>query len=131
MSWQTILKIIGIPSGEAFLLPILVNRKEFENTISMLRQTDKAPRKLKGVFATMEQRNKTHADLYEKGKQSGFDVDLSLEESKDLFDEMVKLVNEKVKEFSEREYLSIAEIKKLLQEAITCLLYTSPSPRDS
>lgn len=118
MSWQTILKIIGIPSGEAFLLPILVNRKEFENTINMLKQTDKAPRKLKATLANMNKYNKTHADLYEKGKQSGFDVDLSLEESKDFFDEMVKLVNEKVKEFSEREYLSIAEIKKLLQEAM-------------
>ena len=118
MSWQTILKIIGIPSGEAFLLPILVNRKEFENTISMLRQTDKAPRKLKATLANMNKYNKTHADLYEKGKQSGFDVDLSLEESKDLFDEMVKLVNEKVKEFSEREYLSIEKIKELLQEAM-------------
>ncbi len=118
MSWQSILKIIGIPSGEAFLLPVLVNRKEFENTISMLRQTDKAPRKLKATLANMNKYNKTHADLYEKGKQSGFDVDLSLEESKDFFDEMVKLVNEKVTEFSERKYLSIAEIKKLLQEAM-------------
>ena len=118
MGWQSILKIIGIPSGEAFLLPILVNRKEFENTINMLKQTDKAPRKLKATLANMNKYNKTHADLYEKGNRSGFDVDLSLEESKDLFDEMVKLVNEKVKEFSEREYLSIEKIKELLQEAM-------------
>ena len=72
MSWQNILKIIGIPKRSMFVPHIVINREEFENTLNKLKELETAPTKLQGVLNADKGKGKTHADYYKQGIEEGF-----------------------------------------------------------
>ncbi len=116
MNWFDVVKIIGIPRGTIFLSNIVVNRAEFENTLDKLRNIKSAPTSFQNM---LNRSNKTHEDYYSEGVEAETtEINLSEEESKEMFDEMLQLISEKVKEFTERKYYSIEKIRKLLSAAM-------------
>tara|TARA_R110001632_G_scaffold226659_3_gene360512 strand:+ start:1213 stop:3288 length:2076 start_codon:yes stop_codon:yes gene_type:complete len=118
MSWERILKIIGIPNRSMFVPHIVINREEFENTLNKLRELETAPTKLQGVLNADKGKGKTHADYYKQGVEEGFkEITLSEEESKTLFDEMLKVIAEKAKEYAGIKFLTIEKIRELLSQA--------------
>tara|TARA_R100000951_G_scaffold116788_1_gene130812 strand:+ start:5014 stop:7098 length:2085 start_codon:yes stop_codon:yes gene_type:complete len=118
MTWQNILKIIGIPKRSMFVPHIVINREEFENTLNKLKELETAPTKLQGVLTADKGKGKTHADYYKQGVEEGFkETTLSEEESKTLFDEMLKIIAEKMKEHGGITYLTIEKVRELLSQA--------------
>lgn len=115
MTWFDVVKIIGIPMRRIFLSNVVVNRAEFENTLNKLRELKEVPSRLQGVLNNQ----KSHKVYYDEGVEAATtEVDLSEEESKEMFDEMLQIIAEKTKEFTPREYYSIEKIRELLSEAI-------------
>jgi len=115
MNWFDVIKIIGIPSRRIFLSNVVVNRAEFENTLDKLRAIEEVPSRLQGVLNN----EKSHKVYYDEGvRAETTEVDLSEEESKEMFDEMLQIIAEKTKEFTPRQYYSIEKIRKLLSEAM-------------
>lgn len=115
LSWFDVVKIIGIPMRRVFLSNVVVNRAEFENTLNKLRELNRVPNRLQGVLNN----EKSHKVYYDEGVELGsVEVDLSEEESKEMFDEMLKIIAEKTEEFTERQYYSINKIRELLSEAM-------------
>ncbi len=115
MNWFDVVKIIGIPSRRIFLSNVVVNRAEFENTLNQLKTLERVPSRLQGVLNN----EKSHKVYYDEGVEAGAtEVDLSEEESKEMFDEMLQVIAEKTKEFTERKYYSIEKIRELLSEAM-------------
>lgn len=115
MTWFDVVKIIGIPSRRIFLSNVVVNRAEFENTLNQLRTLERVPSRLQGVLNN----EKSHKVYYDEGVQAGAtEVDLSEEESKKMFDEMLQIIAEKTKEFTSRQYYPIEKIRELLSEAM-------------
>lgn len=115
MNWFDVVKIIGIPSRRIFLSNVVVNRTEFENTLNKLRELKEVPSRLQGVLNN----EKSHKVYYDEGVEAATtEVDLSEEESKEMFDEMLQIIAEKTKEFTPREYYSIEKIRELLSEAM-------------
>ena len=115
MNWFDVVKIIGIPSRRIFLSNVVVNRAEFENTLNKLRELKEVPNRLQGVLNN----EKSHKAYYDEGvRAQTTEVDLSEEESKEMFDEMLQIIAEKTKEFTPRQYYSIEKIRQLLSEAI-------------
>ena len=115
LSWFDVVKIIGIPMRRVFLSNVVVNRAEFENTLNELRELNRVPNRLQGVLNN----EKSHKVYYDEGVELGsVEVDLSEEESKEMFDEMLKIIAEKTEEFTERQYYSINKIRELLSEAM-------------
>ena len=115
LSWFDVVKIIGIPIRKVFLSNVVVNRAEFENTLNKLRELNRVPNRLQGILNN----EKSHKVYYDEGVELGsVEVDLSEEESKEMFDEMLKIIAEKTEEFTERQYYSIKKIRELLSEAM-------------
>lgn len=115
MTWFDVVKIIGIPSRRIFLSNVVVNRAEFENTLNQLRTLERVPSRLQGVLNN----EKSHKVYYDEGVQAGAtEVDLSEEESKEMFDEMLQIIAEKTKKFTSRQYYPIEKIRELLSEAM-------------
>lgn len=116
MTWFDVVKIIGIPKRTMFIPHVVVNREEFENTLRLLRELKEVP-KLKGVLDKDKGLGKTHNTYYQQGVAEEFkEVDLSEEESKVLFDEMLEIIAEKQKKYGKQVY-SKNKIESLLLEA--------------
>jgi hypothetical protein len=115
-NWFDVVKIIGIPRGAIFVSNVVVNRAEFENTLDKLRNLKKVPSSLQGV---LNRTKKTHKEYYNDGVNAATtEVDLTEEESKEMFDEMLQIMAEKTEEYTEREYLSEKQLNSLLSEAM-------------
>ena len=115
MNWFNVVKIIGMPMSRIFLSNIVVNRAEFENTLNKLRSLQKVPSRLQGIINN----DKSHKSYYDEGvKANTTEIDLSEEESKEMFDEMLQIMAEKTKEFTPRKYYTIEKTRELLSEAI-------------
>lgn len=117
MSWFDVVKIIGIPMSRIFLSNIVVNRAEFENTLNKLKGMNKVPNRIQGILNRNSEMS--HKDYYDEGvKAATTEVNLSEEESKEMFEEMLQIIAEKTKEFAPRKYYTIEKIGALLSEAV-------------
>ena len=117
MTWFDVVKIIGIPMSRIFLSNIVVNRAEFENTLNKLKEMKKVPNRIQGILN--RNNNMSHKDYYDEGvKAATTEPNLSEEESKEMFDEMLQIIAEKRKEFTETKIYSIEKIRELLSEAM-------------
>lgn len=112
MSWMNILKIIGIPSGKGTLIPILANRREFENTLNLLRESEEPQTSLQGTIDSLK--SQSYESLYEQSKNFFGEPTLTLEESKKMFEELKKLVGKSKK----TTYLTSEDILSKIKNAI-------------
>lgn len=112
MTWMNILKIIGIPSGKGTLIPILANRREFENTLNLLRESKEPQASLQGTIDSLK--SQSYESLYEQSKNFFGEPTLTLEESKKMFEELKKLVEKRKKTV----YLTSKDILSKIKDAI-------------